>query len=169
MNDLEHKNGSLNLLFIRLPDSEDFLPLALLKSNSWEATTDQMSTVSRCSGRFKTSIPTFISWSFKADGNAIDSNVDPSKISFKMLANLQKAGTIFEMKMVDLDNEDEVIRGEAYITSLSKSAGRNDPVGFSASFQGTGEYDLKAEEFYRFLVDKNIDYITTTSGGLITL
>lgn len=169
MNDLEHKNGTDNLLFIREEDSEDWLPIALLKTNSWDSTTDQISTVSRCSGKYKTSIPGYISWSFKADGNAINALAEPSKVSFKMLANYQKAGAILNMKMVNVDDETDTISGKAYITSLSKSAGRNDPVGFSASFQGTGEYDLDTVESFIFLMDQNGNYLTTTEGKLITL
>lgn len=169
MDDLEFKNGSYNLLFIKLEESEDWYPLALLKTNSWDSTTDQISTVSKCSGKYKTSMPGNISWSFKADGNAINADAAPSKISFKMLAEFQKAGTIFLMKMVDLNDENEVLQGYVYITSLSKSAGRNEAVGFSASFQGTGEYSLNADPSYIFLMDRDGNYLTTTDDKLITL
>ncbi|RAJ28868.1 phage tail tube protein [Pedobacter cryoconitis] len=142
---LGFKNGTKVLLFVKLGTPAAWVTLACLKTNSWDSSTDQIDTTTKCSGRYKTSLPGDISWSFKGDGNAIDDTVAVSQASFNVLAGLQKAGTTFPMKMVGVDDPTDVIRGNVFITSISKSAGRNEAVGFSSTFQGVGEYFLTPE------------------------
>ena len=110
------------------------------KSDGWETSTDQIDTTSKGSGRFKTGLPGDISWTMNSEGFAIDDAGEASKASFNKLAALHKAGTSFPIKLENINDSDDLIRGEAYITALSKSTARNEGVGFSATFQGTGEY-----------------------------
>lgn len=145
MADLGFKNGTDNVLFVKIGTPAAWVPVACLKTNGWDASTDQIDTTSKCSGKYKTSLPGDISFSFKADGNAVDDAGAPSKASFLVLAGLHKAGTTFPMKMVGVDDPTDVIRGDVFLTAISKSAGRNEAVGFSATFQGTGEYFLTPE------------------------
>ncbi|QIL41025.1 hypothetical protein G7074_18190 [Pedobacter sp. HDW13] len=140
MADLNFKNGTDNVLFVKIGAPAAWVAVACLKTNSWDGSTDQIDTTSKCSGKFKTSLPGDISWSFKGDGNAVDDSGAPSKASFKALSALHKAGTTFPCKMVGVDDPDDIIRGDVFITALSLSAGRNEAVAFSATFQGTGEY-----------------------------
>lgn len=142
---LGFKNGTEVVLFAKLGAPAAWVALACLKTNSWDSSTDQIDTTSKCSGKYKTSLPGDISWSFKADGNAIDDAANASQASFNVLAGLQKTGTTFPMKMVGVDDPTDIIRGNVFITSISKSAGRNEAVAFSSTFQGTGEYFLTPE------------------------
>lgn len=143
--ELGFKNGTDNLLFIKIGAPAVWVTLACLKTNGWDGTTDQIDTTSKCSGKYKTSLAGDISWSFKGDGNAVNDAGAPSKASFKQLATLHKSGATFPMKMVGVEDPDDIIRGNVFITSISKNAGRNEAVGFSATFQGTGEYFLTPE------------------------
>ena len=146
MADLAFKNGTDNLLFAKIGTPAAWVVIGCLKTNNWDGSTDQIDTTSKCSGRYKTSIPGDISWSFGADFNDIDDTPEtaPVRASFAKLAALHKAGTIFPMKMVGVDTAD-IIRGEVFITSINKSAGRNESVSSSVTFQGTGEYFLTDE------------------------
>lgn len=145
MADLGFKNGTDNVLFVKIGTPAAWVPVACLKTNGWDASTDQIDTTSKCSGKYKTSLPGDISWSFKGDGNAVDDKGVPSKASFAVLAGLKKAGETFPAKMVGVDDPTDVIRGDVFITALSLSAGRNEPVAFSSTFQGTGEFFLTPE------------------------
>lgn len=138
--DLGFKNGTDVLLFIKTGSPAAWVPVACLKTNGWDSSTESIDTTSKCSGRYKTSLPGDISWSFNGEGNAVADNGTPSRASFNVLSGLHKAGTTFPMKMVGVDDPADIIRGNVFITALSKSAGRNEAVGFSASFDGVGEY-----------------------------
>ena len=131
-------NGTNVLLFAKLGTPAVWKTLACLKTNSWDGTTDQIDYTTKCSGLDKESAPGDRSSSFKADGNAIDDSGDVSKASFLVLSGLWNEGTTFPMKMVNVEDPLDIIRGSVYITSLGKGAGRNEAVGFSASFQVTG-------------------------------
>lgn len=142
---LGFKNGTNNLLFLKIGTPAAWVPVACLKTNGWDSSTGEIDTTTKCSGKYTTSIPGDISWSFSGEGNAIDETGTPSQASFKTLAGLQKDGKTFPAKMVNVDDPTDVIRGTVYITSLNKSAGRNEAVGFTSSFRGTGEYFLTPE------------------------
>ena len=139
------KNGTDVLLFAKLGTPAAWVTLACLKTNSWDGSTDQIDFTTKCSGKFKESKPGDRSWSFKGDGNSVDDAALPSRASFAVLSGLWKTGTTFPMKMVNVEDAADVIRGDVYLTSLSESAGRNEAVGFSATFQGTGEPFFTAE------------------------
>lgn len=142
---LGFKNGTDNLLFAKIGTPAAWVVLGCLKTNSWEASTDSIDTTTKCSGKFKESLPGNINWSFKADFNDIDDTpiTAPVRASFAKLAALHEAGTTFPMKMVGVDSAD-TISGDVFITSINKSAGRNEAVTSSVSFQGTGAYSLVA-------------------------
>lgn len=132
------KNGTDVVLFAKIGTPAAWVPLACLKTNGWDGTTDQIDTSSKCSGNDKTSIPGDRSWSFKGDGNAVDEVGTPSRASFKTLSDFWSTNKTFPMKMVGVDDPADIVRGDVFITSLSKSAGKNEAVAFSATFQGTG-------------------------------
>lgn len=141
MADEVFKNGTNVVLFVKVgTPTPAWVPVACLKTNSWDGQVDQIDTTSKCSGKFKTSMPGDISWSIKGDGNAVDDAGVPSKASFKVLSGLMKTAKVFPVKMVGVDDPTDILRGDSFITSLSKAAGRNEAVAFSVSFQGTGEY-----------------------------
>jgi predicted secreted protein len=142
---LGFKNGTDYLLFAKIGTPAAWVPLACLKTNGFDATTDQIDTTTKCSGKYKTSLPGDIGWSFKGDGNAIDDTAQPSQASFNVLAGLQKAGTTFPMKMVGVDDPTTIVRGNVFITSIGLSAGRNEALSFTSAFQGVGEYFLTPE------------------------
>jgi len=139
------KNGTDVLLFVKYGTPAVWIPLACLKSNGWDGSTDQIDITSKCSGNDKDSLAGDRSWTFKAEGNAINDKALPSRASFNTLAEFWSNGTRFEAKMVGVDDPDDVIRGKCYITSLSKNAGRNEAVGFSVSLQGVGKVQFKPE------------------------
>jgi predicted secreted protein len=139
----DFKNGTDFVLFAKIAAA--WVPLACLKTNAFDASTDSIDTTSKCSGKYKTSIPGDIGWSFSADGNSVDETGTPSRASFKKLSELHKAGTVFPMKMVGVNDATDIVRGDVYITALALSAGRNEAVGFTATFQGTGEYFTTVE------------------------
>ena len=143
MADLGFKNGTDNLLFAKIGTPAAWVVIGCLKTNSFDASTDTIDTTSKCSGRYKTSLPGDITWSFKADFNDIDDTptTAPVRASFAKLAALHKAGTTFPVKMVGVDTTD-VVTGDVFITSISKSAGRNEAVNSSVTFMGVGEYFL---------------------------
>lgn len=132
------KIGTDVLLFAKIGTPAAWKPLACLKTNGWSGATGTIDTTSKCSGKDETSLPGTRSSSFTGEGNAVDETGEPSTASFKTLSGLWTAGTVFPMKMVGVDDPADVVRGEVYITALSKTANHNETVGFSAEFKVTG-------------------------------
>lgn len=136
----DFKNGTDYLLFAKIGTPAAWVVLACLKTNAFDSSTDAIENTSKCSGRYKTSQAGDIGWSFSAEGNSVDETGATSRASFKTLSGLQKTGKTFPMKMVGVNEPTDVVRGDVWISALGKSAGRNEAVGWTATFQGTGEY-----------------------------
>jgi hypothetical protein len=151
---LGFKNGTDNLLFAKIgtplagtPTVPTWVVIGCLKTNGWEGSTDTIDTTSKCSGKYKTALPGDITWSFNAEFNDINDTptTAPVRASFAKLAALHKAGTTFPMKMVGVDTPLDIIRGDVFITAISKSAARNEAVNSSVTFMGVDEYFLTDE------------------------
>ncbi len=110
-------------------------------SNGFTGTTGVIDGSSKCSGRYEDKQPGRIGWTMEFAGKAAPvDDADASLASFNQLSAFQKSGTIFQIRQVNLQHPEDIIRGDAFITSLSKTSPDNEAVTFDASFQGRGEY-----------------------------
>ncbi|TDO21885.1 phage tail tube protein [Pedobacter duraquae] len=132
------KNGTDVILFAKIGTTPAWVPLACLKTNSWDGSTASIDTTTKCSGKEDTSMAGSKSSSFKGDGNAINETGTPTQASFKTLSGLWQLGTTFPMKMVGVNDATDIVRGDVWISALSKGADHNTAVTFSATFQVTG-------------------------------
>jgi len=122
----------------------DFQLVACLTDNSFDGTTDDISTTSKCSGLFGDGIAGVRNWTMGANGNAIGIQPGDDRINHNILFDLWKNGTTFWGAQFDA-GLDTVRYGLMYIASFNEASPTNGARTFTASFRGKGEvYDQTA-------------------------
>lgn len=113
--------------------------LVCLTSNGWQATGDQIDTSSKCTGEYSTSIQGRKGWTMSGEGQAIPGVTDTATASFNKLFTLWKSGATFDAQMINIDDEDDIIRGSVRITALEKTAPDDAVTTFTVTLTGQGE------------------------------
>lgn len=137
-------NGTLNVLQIRIGNA--WKTVACGTSNGFTSTTAEIDGNSKCSGNYDSSEPGRTSWTMDFSGKAAPvDDTDAALASFNQLAGLQKGGQTFPIRQFNASNPTDVLRGNAFITSLTKTYPDSDSVTFDASFKGVGEFFFTPE------------------------
>lgn len=131
------KNGKDFLWFIREEGEEDWMVVSCLTTNGFEGSRDDIDTSSKCDGDWGSSLSGTGSWTMSGDGNAIDSELNPSQVSYDKLFDLFVSGEIFETKLAEVGGT-YVRYGKGRISSHSETQANNAPFTFSTSVQGIG-------------------------------
>jgi predicted secreted protein len=133
------KNGTSYLVRTATGASNAFETLVCLTSNGFQTSGSDITTDSKCTGEWSSTLQGRKGWTLSGEGQSIAGTADTGTASFQKLAILWKAGTIFAAEFYNVDDEDDVIRGNVRITDLAKTAPDNDVTTFSVTFTGQGE------------------------------
>jgi len=103
-------------------------------SNDLDISVATRDTTSKDSGGWKTSLPGLRSWSCSAECNFDQS----ANYTFDQLFALVDARTVFTTYLSTTVTGDKKYSGSVIITNLKRSAGNENNVTFSCTFEGTG-------------------------------
>ena len=126
-------DGTYSILYIDAGNG--YYPVGNLVSNSFSEDVDTIDSTTRDNAGWKTQ--TLTNQSYNIDFSGIVSNVtSASKINYNTIRDLKRNRQIIDWKIED--NQLNIERGKAQITSLSNEANIDEFVTFSASLQGYG-------------------------------
>lgn len=114
--------------------------IACLITNGIEVSLAEQSTSNKCDEGWATSLSGQGSWSFTADGQAVDITEaeEATRVNFQTLLDLAVDKTTFWMRMTDATNT--VVReGKVRISAYSETAPNQDAYTFTATFTGVGK------------------------------
>jgi TP901-1 family phage major tail protein len=113
----------------------DGILIACATSHSLELGMDTRETTCKDSKGWKEVAEGTRNWSISGDFNF----VADATYGFSDLFDLYSKRTKVKLKFATEETGDKFYQGDAYLTSLSETAGMEDTITFSASFEGSGE------------------------------
>lgn len=115
----------------------NYKAIACLVTNGIELSFAEQSTSNKCDGGFANSESGMGSWSFTADGQAVE-DIDSAQVNYQTLFNLALNKTKFWMRMTNPDNgyyREGVVR----ISQHNETAPNQEVLTFTSTFTGQGQ------------------------------
>jgi len=132
-------NGTKYILSTATGTAGAYVTAVCLTSNGFSSSGDRIDTSSKCTGGWEKSIDGRKGWTMTAEAQKIPGTPDTGTMSFNHYFALWKAGTTFAAQLVNVDDEDDIIRGDVAITSIDNTAPDNDVATWTMTLTGQGE------------------------------
>ena len=141
-------NGAFQLVYIDY--GEGYFPIGALTSNSFEESSDTITTTTRDNEGWETQQITNQNYTINFDGLVINTNYakgDFEKISYDRLKIIKRDRQIIDWKIQD-SNLQFIESGQAQITDLSSDGEIDEYVSFSCTMKGYGKPNSSSERAY---------------------
>ena len=125
--------GQIRILYIKV--SLAWLPVACLTSNPFEEDVEMISTTTRTSNGWRTSLPTNQGFNIPFEGIQVR---DDAKLSYLELKKMKRTRERIEWRIAD-DTGTFVDEGSGYITNIGEANSAGEFLTFSGQIEGYGE------------------------------